>query len=122
MKNKLDTLQMVMLGYLMSIMAAFYNLTKEQSWFAKERTGTKKKKKMSYCDDGMSPGLRSVVWVTVKGQRWGGARGAGAFCSGFVVALTPSDSEKVCLKCNDNTRSKLLPFSIAQQEGNGLVK
>lgn len=29
MKNKLDTLQMVMLGYLMSIMAAFYNFTKE---------------------------------------------------------------------------------------------
>lgn len=45
MKNKLDTLQMVMLGYLMSIMAAFCNLTKEQSWFAKERTGTKKIKK-----------------------------------------------------------------------------
>lgn len=29
MKNKLDTLQMVMLGHLMSIMAAFYNFTKE---------------------------------------------------------------------------------------------
>ena len=29
MKNKLDTLQMVMLGYLMSIMAAFYNFTTE---------------------------------------------------------------------------------------------
>lgn len=57
-----------------------------------------------------------------RGKGGGGARGAGAFCSGFVVALTPSDSEKVCLKCNDNTRSKLLPFSIAQQEGNGLVK
>lgn len=27
MKNKLDTLQMVMLGYLISIMAAFYNFT-----------------------------------------------------------------------------------------------
>lgn len=52
----------------------------------------------------------------------GGGEGAGAFCSGFVVALTPPDSEKVCLKCNDNTRSKLLPLSIAQQEGNELVK
>lgn len=77
---------------------------------------------MSYCDDGMSPGLRLVVWVTVKGQRGGEGKGAGAFCSGFVVALTPPDSEKVCLKCNDNTRSKLLPLSIAQQEGNELVK
>lgn len=28
MKNKLDTLQMVMLGYLISIMAAFYILLK----------------------------------------------------------------------------------------------
>lgn len=37
MKNKLDTLQMVMLGYLISIMAAFYNFTQEYSWCAKKR-------------------------------------------------------------------------------------
>lgn len=55
MKNKLDTLQMVMLGYLMSIMAALYKLTKEHSWCAKERTGTHNQ---SYCDHGMSPGLQ----------------------------------------------------------------
>lgn len=36
MKNKLDTLQMVMLGYLISIMAAFYNFTQEYSWCAKK--------------------------------------------------------------------------------------
>lgn len=36
MKNKLDTLQMVMLGYLISIMAAFYNFTQKYSWCAKK--------------------------------------------------------------------------------------
>jgi hypothetical protein len=35
MKNKLDTLQMVMLGYLISIMAAF-TFSQEHSWCARK--------------------------------------------------------------------------------------
>lgn len=37
MKNKLDTLQMVMLGYLMSIMAAFYSFTKSRAGVQRKR-------------------------------------------------------------------------------------
>lgn len=51
MKNKLDTLQMVMLGYLISIMAAFYNFTRVQL-VCKEKT-----RSLSYCNDRMSLGI-----------------------------------------------------------------
>lgn len=37
MRNKLDTLQMVMLGYLMSIMAAIYNFIKSRAVVQRKR-------------------------------------------------------------------------------------
>lgn len=44
MKNKLDTLQMVMLGDLMSIMAAFYSYTKTS------RAGVQRKRQEQQCE------------------------------------------------------------------------
>lgn len=66
---------MVMLGYLMSIMAAFYNSTTEQE------LAKKKKKCPSYCNDGMSGDLfRMVVFKVMGGS-------ASVPFHSFVIAL-----------------------------------
>lgn len=50
MKNKLDTLQMVMLGYLLSIMAAF-------TFYSRVQLVCKEKTSVSYCNDRVSLGM-----------------------------------------------------------------
>lgn len=110
MKNKPDTLQTVMLGYLTSIMAAFYNPTEEKSWCAKKKT---RSASLSYC--GGRPSLGS------PSARPLGGRGRECVCSRFAAALVacPVDTmEKVLslLKCNNNAKSKLLQLSTAHQQ------
>lgn len=55
MKNKLDTLQMVMLGYLIFIMAAF-------TFYSRVQLVCKEKTSLSSCNDRMSLGIGSV-WL-----------------------------------------------------------
>lgn len=71
----------------------------------------KRNKHLSYCSDGMSLGIHQSSTIM----------GGSAFCSWFVVALftRPTDIVKKglsLLKCNNNTKSKLLQLSIARQQ------
>lgn len=103
MRNKLDTLQMVMLGDLMSIMAAFYMFTKEQSWCAKAKArATIGATAMMECPQGSVSVVTTRLWEEES------------FALGLQLhsAHVLSHTRKpVCfhsLECNNNPKSKPL--------------
>lgn len=103
MRNKLDTLQMVMLGDLMSIMAAFYMFTKEQSWCAKKKAGaTIGATAMMECPQG------SVSVVTARSWEEESFALGLQLHSAHVLCHT---RKPVCFhsrECNNNPKSKPL--------------